>query len=85
MPAITEKQPDPKRIVISLAAECHVPVAEMALLYEHQRAVLALEAHNTQYLHIFATRNVLDMLHQRELDHPAGQQMSLLCPPPDAS
>jgi hypothetical protein len=64
----SEKQPDQKRIVASLAAECHLPIGEMATLYEHERAELALGAHITKYLHIFAIRNVQDILRQRDLD-----------------
>jgi hypothetical protein len=70
MSAAREKQPDQKRIVASLAAECHVPVDDMATLYEHERAALALSAHITKFLHIFATRNVLEILRQRGLDMP---------------
>ena len=68
MPASREKQPDQGRIVASLAVECHIPVAEMASLYEHERANLAFGAHITKFLHIFATRNVLEILRKRELD-----------------
>jgi hypothetical protein len=68
MPAATGKQPDQKRIVASLAKECHMPVGEMAALYEHERAELASGALITNYLHIFATRKVLEILHQRDLD-----------------
>jgi len=72
MPATNEKQPDEKRIVASLATECHLPIGEMATLYEHERAALALGAHITKYLHIFATRNVLDVLQQRDLNKQAS-------------
>jgi hypothetical protein len=72
MRTITEKQPDQKRIVAVLASECHVPVAEMAKLYEHERAELAVGAHITKYLHIFATRKVLEILRLRDLDSPIG-------------
>ena len=68
MPAPNEKQPDQKRIVASLASECHVPIGEMATLYEHERAELAVGAHVTKFLHIFATRNVLEVLRQRDLN-----------------
>jgi hypothetical protein len=68
MPATKEKQPDQMRIVASLAKECHLPISEMAALYEHERAELASGAHITKYLHIFATRKVLEILHQRDLD-----------------
>jgi hypothetical protein len=72
MPAKNEKQPDQRRIVASLAAECHLPIDEMATLYEHERAKVALGAHITKYLHIFATRNVLSVLRQRDLEHQAS-------------
>ena len=72
MSALREKQPDQKRIVASLAAECHVPVDDMATLYEHERAELASSAHITKFLHIFATRNVLEILRQRGLDRPTS-------------
>ena len=68
MPATKDKQPDQKRIVASLAKECQVPINEMSVLYEHERAELASGAHITKYLHIFATRKVLEFLHQRDLD-----------------
>ena len=68
MPATREKQPDQARIVATLAVECHMPVDEMATLYEHERAVLASGAHVTKFLHIFATRNVLQALRERGLD-----------------
>jgi len=70
MAALREKQPDQKRIVASLAAECHVPIDDMTTLYEHERAELASSAHITKFLHIFATRNVLEILRQRGLDSP---------------
>ena len=73
MPARHEKQPNQGRIVASLAAEYHLPVSEMAALYEHERAELAVGAHLTKFLHIFATRNVLEILRQRGLEeHPSG-------------
>jgi hypothetical protein len=68
MPAAKDKQPDQSRIVASLAKECHVPIGEMAALYEHELAELASGARITKYLHIFATRKVLEVLHQRDLD-----------------
>lgn len=68
MPATIQKQPDQNRIVASLASECRVPIGEMTALYEHERAELALGAYITRYLHIFATRNVLEVLRRRDLD-----------------
>jgi hypothetical protein len=70
MPAKNDKQPDQTKIVAALAAECHVPVADMALLYEHERQVLAQGARITKFLHLFATRNVLKTLRQRHLETP---------------
>jgi hypothetical protein len=63
-----DKQPDQKRIVELLAEESHVPIAEMAILYEHERAELAVDAHITKFLHIFAIRNVQEILLKREFD-----------------
>jgi hypothetical protein len=68
MPSKNQKQPDQSRIVASLASECHLPIGEMATLYEHERAELAVGAHITKYLHIFATRNVLKLLRKRRLE-----------------
>jgi len=68
MPTTNQTQPDQKRIVASLASDCHLPIGDMATLYEHERAALALDAHVTKYLHIFATRNVLELLRRRDLD-----------------
>jgi hypothetical protein len=73
MPTSHEKRPDQRRIVAALAAEHHVPVAEIAALYEHERADLASGAHITKFLHIFATRNVLEILRKRELDKRASK------------
>lgn len=77
MPATHEKQPDQGRIVASLAVECHMPVGEMAALYEHERAELALGAHITKFLQVFATRNVLEILRKRGRD----KQLSKLAEP----
>jgi len=63
-----EKQPDQGRIVASLASECHLPIAEIAMLYEHERAELAPVAHVTKYLHIFAIRNVLATLRRQDVE-----------------
>ena len=82
MPAEKEQQPDQKRIVASLAEECCMPVDEMAALYEHERVELASDARLTKYLHIFATRNVLEILRQRDLDKetPAPGKSAWLTP-----
>jgi hypothetical protein len=70
-----EKQPDQARIVAFLAEESHQPIAEIAKLYEHERAELALGAHITRFLHIFAIRNVQEILRMRaanKLEHVVG-------------
>jgi hypothetical protein len=63
-----QQQPTQNRIVASLAEECQVPIDDMATLYEHERAELAAAAHFTKFLHIFATRNVLEILRRRASD-----------------
>jgi|GEM_PF-2354368 len=62
MPVLQDKQPDPVRIVAWLANRCHAPPEEVARLYEHERAALAVNARVTKFLHIFATRNVIKIL-----------------------
>jgi hypothetical protein len=76
MPSQNEKLPDQAQIVASLAAECHVPVGDMALLYEHERMALAQGAHLTKFLHIFAIRNVLEILRKRDLAKEVWQPTS---------
>jgi hypothetical protein len=65
MSAPAEKPPDQTRIVALLAKESHQSVAEVARLYEHERAELASGARITKFLHIFAIRNVQEILRQR--------------------
>lgn len=65
MPAPHDKPPDQKRIVAFLADESHMPIDELATLYEHERAELALGARITKFLHIFAIRNVQQILRVR--------------------
>ncbi len=67
MPA-RDKEPDQKRIVEFLAEESRFPVDEVAALYERERAELAMAAHVTSFLHIFAIRNVQAILRRRNLD-----------------
>jgi len=63
-----EKQPDQTRIVAHLAKELQLPVADVASIYEDERAKLALGAHITKYLHIFANRNVRDIMRKRTVN-----------------
>jgi hypothetical protein len=72
MSAPAEKQPDQTRIIAFLAKESQQPVADIAKLYEHERAKLALGAHITKFLHIFAIRNVQEILHKRAADSPGA-------------
>ncbi len=65
MSAHQEKQPDQKRIVALLAEESQVPLADVARIYEHERAQLAIGARMTKFLHIFAIRNVQKILGTR--------------------
>ena len=62
-----DKQPDQKRIVAFLAADFHLPVDDVAKIYEEQRLELCVGAHNTKFVHIFATRNVEEILRKRGL------------------
>lgn len=68
MPASRETPPDQGRNAASLALECHIPAGEMVALCEHERARPARAARLTNALHIFATRNVLEILRERGLD-----------------
>lgn len=65
------KQPDQNRIVAFLAEVSHVPVDDVARIYAHERAELAVGAHITNFLHIFAIRNVQEILRQREIERLA--------------
>ncbi len=67
MSSVIENHPDEQRIVDSLASECRVPVSEIATLYAKERATLAQGAHLTEYLPIFATRNVREIIRTRGL------------------
>jgi Protein of unknown function (DUF3562) len=69
MSVSAEKQPDQTRIVAFLAKESQQPLADVAKLYEHERAELALGAHITKFLHIFATRAVQEILRKQALDN----------------
>jgi hypothetical protein len=62
------KQPDQTRIIAFLAEELDMPIDDVSNLYEHERAELALGAHITKFIHIFAIRNVQQILRTRGLD-----------------
>lgn len=64
MPA-PHRNPDPKNVVASLAAQFNAPINEVATLYERERAELSADAKVTTYLHVIAVRHVQDILRQR--------------------
>ena len=70
------KQPDQKRIVATLAADSDESADEIEKLYELERARLAIGAHTTKFLHIFAIRNVQEILRKRSIERPAAQSGS---------
>ena len=64
-----EKQQDQqKRIVAFLAQDSDVPIADVATLFEHERAELAVGARVTTFLNIFAIRHVQEVLRKRSAD-----------------
>jgi hypothetical protein len=78
MPVPPEKPPDEARIVALLAQESRWPVADVATLYAHERAQLALGAHITKFLHIFAKRKVQEILRERTSADPPGGSAEVL-------
>jgi hypothetical protein len=62
--------PDQKRIVATLASQCDMTIAEMKMLYERERAQLAIGAHITKYLDIFASRHILEAFRVRDAISP---------------
>lgn len=62
----TEKQVAlPTRALELISKRCHVPQSEVTRLYEHELADLDAEARITNFLPIFAMRNVEETLHRR--------------------
>jgi len=59
------KQSHHQRAIEFLARESHVPVDEVAQLYEDARAELEVGARIRSFLGIFAIRNVRKLLRQR--------------------
>ena len=73
------RESDRERTVAVLAAAFHAPVDTVAALYEREQAALARVARVTTYVHIFALRQVEEVLRRRdretgrdELDARAG-------------
>ena len=62
------KQDQQKRIVASLARESDMPIAEVATLFEHEWARLAVGARITTFLNVFAIRQVQEALRRRNAD-----------------
>jgi len=80
MPTPYETQPDQKQIVTLLAEEAHVPVTYVEKLYEHERTELAVGAQIKTFLHIFAIRNVREILRRSrpaDLGSPSTRASSL--------
>ena len=66
-----EKQQDQqRRIVASLAEDSDVPIADVATLFERERAELAVGASITTFLNIFAIRHVQEILRKRIAEKP---------------
>ena len=66
-----EKQQDQqRRIVASLAEDSDVPIADVATLFERERAEWAVGARITTFLNIFAIRHVQEILRRRSADKP---------------
>lgn len=69
MSASQENQLDQqKRIVAFLAGDSDLPIAEVATLFEHERAELAIGARITTFLNTFAIRHVQQILRKRRAD-----------------
>ncbi len=68
MSTAPEKPLDERRIVAALALQCHLPVDDVAKVYEEERAGLAMGARVTKFLPIFAIRNVQETLRKRGAD-----------------
>ena len=54
-----------ERAIAALARESHVPIDQVAQLYEHELAVLKVGARITGFLTILTTRKVREILRQR--------------------
>lgn len=61
-----EPQLDRKQIEV-LARDSQLPVDEVVTLYEHELAELGQGARVTTYLHLFAIRNVQEILRRRRV------------------
>ena len=73
MTALFEKPPDQLRIIAKLSADSHVPIDDVAALYERESAGLAAGARITKFLHIFAIRNVQEILRRRTINQRPAQ------------
>jgi hypothetical protein len=57
-----------KRLEAVLAQESDVPIADVAIIYQDERAGLAAGALVTTFLDVFAIRNVQELLRERGAD-----------------
>lgn len=65
-----KQQDQQRRIVAFLAEDSDVPIADVATLFEHVRAELAIGARITTFVNIFAIRHVQEILRKRNADKP---------------
>jgi hypothetical protein len=76
-----ERQQDQqKRIVAFLAQDSDVPIGDVATLFEHVRAELAVGARVTTFLNIFAIRHVQEVLRKRLADKQTAAAFGGLSP-----
>lgn len=61
------ERPDQGKIVSRLAAEFELTLDEVTALYDCECATLAIGAHVTKFLHIFAIRHVQEALQKQRL------------------
>lgn len=76
MSVTAAQEPDQERIVALLASGSNWPVADVSKLYERERNRLARGARITNYLHIFATRAVQEILRNNVADGLASPLVS---------
>jgi Protein of unknown function (DUF3562) len=70
-----------ERAIEALAREAHVPIDQVAQLYEHELAVLTVDARITGFLTILTTRKVREILRQRPVVQRAPLRPLLLAYP----
>jgi hypothetical protein len=69
--SLQSQQSVERRTIERLATDAHLPLDEVAKLYEHERAALVASAHVTNFLPIFVVRNVQEILRHKGHREPA--------------